>query len=216
MIGTPTLGAQSLSLAVNSAGTISVSTTYAAANVSNRELEILARAFSPSLSQADLYALLAHLNAQTDHRFTGVYRFEPGWVVSVALFDREAPDVRFGPDVKMKESYCWLCGVESGYVIEDARTDPRLTGHPARDDVRSYVSVPLLDKKESPWGSLCHYDFFPRPASEESLAHLRFFRPLIEEMFVRESVAHWDPDASPSERMTRTMTIERGPRFRSA
>lgn len=171
------------------------------------ELLLLTKAFAPSLLQGDLLDLLKYLNGLTDHRFTGVYRFEPGWVVSVALFDRENPLSRIGADVKMKESYCWLTGMGGeSYVIEDATADGRLAGHAARDAVRSYIAVLLLDKSGTPWGTLCHFDFAPRQSTPETQAHLEMFRPLIEEMFVRDIRAHWDPDAPSDERCVKLVS----------
>lgn len=167
------------------------------------ELALIARVFASQLLDGDLYDLLAHLNGRAPHRFTGVYRFEPGWVVSVALFDREAPDVRIGADVKMKESYCWLTGLGGGYVIEDASADPRLQGHAAREEVRSYLAVLLRDKRGTPWGTLCHFDFAPRSPATENMRDLELFRPLIEEMFVRETAAHWAPDVPSGGRAAR-------------
>lgn len=165
-----------------------------ALNPSVDELALLTRAFAPRLLEGDLCDLLAYLNGREAHRFTGVYRFESGWVVSVALFDREALKTRTGADVKMKESYCWLAGLEGGYVIQDARIDPRLDGHAARDQVRSYIALVLRDRQNEPWGTLCHFDFAPRAASSEALARLEAFRPLIEEMLVRDSAACWLPE----------------------
>jgi hypothetical protein len=168
---------------------------------SPEELSLLTRAFAPSLMQGDLLELLRYLNGLTDHRFTGVYRFEPGWVVSVALWDRENPLERIGADVKMKESYCWLTGMGgASYIIEDASTDARLHGHAARDAVRAYIAVLLHDKSGAPWGTLCHFDFAPRVTRPETEAQLEIFRPLIEEMFVRDKRAKWDPDAPSNDR----------------
>ena len=166
----------------------------------SRELALLARAFAPALMQGDLYELLAYLNSCTAHRFSGVYRFEPGWVVSVTLFDREDPEVRIGANVKMKESYCWLTGLGDSYAIEDATCDGRLDGHAAREAVRSYLAVLLRDKSRAPWGTLCHFDFAPRHADAHAIAQLELFRPLVEEMFVRETRAQWNPDAPSLER----------------
>jgi hypothetical protein len=159
------------------------------------ELALIARAFEPELLEDDLYGLLAYLNGRTSHRFTGVYRFDPGWVVSVALFDRTNPELRVGADVKMKESYCWLTGLGGEYIIEDACSDIRLTQHAARDAVRSYVAVLIRDRDGTPWGTLCHYDFEPRPMADDTLTWLSAFRPLIEELFVRDRPAAWDPEA---------------------
>jgi len=165
------------------------------------ELTLMTSAFAPRLLEGDLFNLLEYLNRLTTHRFTGVYRFEPGWVVSVALWDRENPRIRIGADVKMKESYCWLTGLGgASYVIEDACDDARLDGHAAREAVRAYVAVLLRDKAGIPWGTLCHFDFQPRSVEPQTKARLEVFRPLIEEMFVRDDGAEWDPDAPSNQR----------------
>lgn len=177
----------------------------------SRELALLARAFAPALHESDLYELLGHLNSFTTHRFSGVYRFEPGWVVSVALFDGENPAVRVGADVKMKESYCWLTGLGSQFLIEDAVCDNRLNGHAAQAEVRSYLGVLLHDKRGVPWGTLCHFDFAPRAAEACVLAQLEQYRPLVEEMFVRESAARWNPDAPSLQRAVRLGETVVGP-----
>jgi hypothetical protein len=165
------------------------------------ELALISRAFAPRLLEGDLFDLLKYLNGLTDHRFTGVYRFEPGWVVSVALWDRENPTIKIGADVKMKESYCWLTGMgEATYVIEDACSDSRLNAHAAREAVRSYIAVLLRDKQGKQWGTLCHFDFLPRQANPATKARLDLFRPLVEEMFVRDRRAQWEPDAASNQR----------------
>lgn len=165
------------------------------------ELALISRAFWPGMGDSDLYDLLQYLNGRTHHRFTGVYRFEPGWVISVALFDRDTPTVRLGADVKMKESYCWLTGLGETYEIEDALVDQRLAAHAAREEVRSYVAVLLHDRHGTPWGTLCHFDFAPRTLPAETLASLVSLRPLVEEMFVRETRAHWNPEAPSLQRV---------------
>lgn len=168
-------------------------------SASEQERSLVARAFAPTLASGDIRVLLEYLNGLTTHRFTGVYRFAPGWVMSVALFDRENPALQLGADVKMKESYCWLTGLtrpgDCSYVIEDAMSDARLEGHAARTEVRSYVAVLLRDEGGTPWGTLCHFDFAPRTMASETLEHLEAFRPLVEEMLVHGTAAEWDPDA---------------------
>jgi hypothetical protein len=170
---------------------------------SPEDLSLISLAFAPAVGESELRALLKHLNGFTEHRFTGVYRFEPGWVVSVALWDRENPKLELGADVKMKESYCWLTRLgDTSYVIEDATCDSRLNGHAAQVAVRSYVAVLLRDKHGAPWGTLCHFDFAPRHVAQGTLQRLERFRPLVEEMLVREDNAHWDPDAPSEPRLT--------------
>jgi hypothetical protein len=162
------------------------------------DLKLLSLAFAPK-REDNIRILLKQLNDLTTHRFTGVYRFEPGWVVSVALWDRQNPDLEIGADVKMKESYCWLTGLgENTYVIEDACADERLNGHAAQQDVRAYVAVLLRDRQKKPWGTLCHFDFEPRGFDPKTMGQLEAYRPLIEEILVRDVASRWDPDA-PSE-----------------
>jgi hypothetical protein len=166
------------------------------ANASQQELALLSLAFAPEIGETNLRTLLSFLNDLTTHRFTGVYRFEPGWVMSVALWDRENPAQLLGANVKMKESYCWLTGLgKDSYIIEDACSDARLDGHAAREAVRSYCAVMLRDTHGTPWGTLCHFDFAPRQVEAETLSRLEAFRPLVEEILVRDCNAHWDPDA---------------------
>lgn len=175
--------------------------TGTTAECPSEELALLSLAFEPALVERNLRTLLGYLNGLTNHRFTGVYRFEPGWVMSVALWDRDNPEQSLGANVKMKESYCWLTGLGTdNYIIEDAWTDPRLNGHAARDEVRSYIAVVLRDCGQTPWGTLCHFDFAPRSVGPQTLTRLQAFRPLVEEMLVKDCQAHWDPDA-PSVRL---------------
>lgn len=171
---------------------------------SSEEIALLSSVFNSKLREEDLWALLRHLNGMAGHRFTGIYRFEPGWVVSVALFDRESPATRVSADVKMKESYCWLSGIaDTAYVIEDAAVDARLHGHAKQHEVRSYITVLLRDGWGTPWGTLCHFDFAPRRVNPETLDRLERYRPLVEEVLVRDKRAHWDPDAPSEQRAVR-------------
>ncbi|HEY4133378.1 MAG TPA: hypothetical protein VGM50_22355 [Gemmatimonadaceae bacterium] len=168
------------------------------ANHPNRALEreFVARAFASRLREDDLHDVLLYLNGLTDYRFTGVYRLTPGWTVSVALCDRENPQLRLGANVKMTESYCWLTGVNNeALVIEDAPNDVRLGGHAARDAVRSYAAVLLRDVTRAAWGTLCHFDFSPRLSDPQTIAQLDIMRPLLEEMFVRDRAAPWHLEA---------------------
>jgi hypothetical protein len=171
---------------------------------SSEEIALLSSVFNSKLREEDLWALLRHLNGMAGHRFTGIYRFEPGWVVSVVLFDRENPSTRVGADVKMKESYCWLTGIgDKPLVIEDATLDVRLRGHAAQHEVRSYVAILLRDASGAPRGTLCNFDFEPRAVTPGILAQLERYRPLAEEVLVRDQRAQWDPDAPSEQRAVR-------------
>lgn len=167
------------------------------AGPSAEELSLISLAFAAEISECDVRALLRYLNGVSGHRFTGVYRFEPGWVASVSLYDRENPQVAVGPDVPMHESYCWLTGLgDHSYVIEDASTDARLTSHPARASVRAYLSVPLRDCAGQPWGTLCHFDFSPRKVSPGTIERMEYYRPLVQEVLVRDRLANWRPETA--------------------
>jgi hypothetical protein len=96
----------------------------------------------------------------------------------VVLFDRENPHLRVGADVPMKESYCVLTA-DSGaeFRIENALTDPRLTGHKAQAAVLCYCAVHLMDSQGNSWGTLCHYDFRPAEIRDGTLTVLRAVQP---------------------------------------
>jgi hypothetical protein len=49
--------------------------------------------------------------------------------------------------------------------------------------VQSYVVVLLRDRMGTPWGTLCHFDFVPRPANPVALADLEAVRPIVERHF---------------------------------
>lgn len=133
--------------------------------------------FHATLSEAGLHHALAVLNGTAPYRFTGVYRFEPDWVRSVCLFDRENPELEVGGDVPMEESYCMYTGRGGEpVIIENAPADGRWVGHAAVDSVLSYVAVLLEDPAGAALGTLCHFDFCSRklpPGCLELLSAVR-------------------------------------------
>jgi GAF domain-containing protein len=58
------------------------------------------------------------------------------------------------------------------FVTANALLDPRLAGHPARNDVVSYYGVPVMDAEGQLFGTLCHYDVMPRDPSRLDLSLL--------------------------------------------
>lgn len=141
----------------------------------------VARNFARTLQEQGLFEALRYLNSTAEHRFTGIYRFEADWVRSVLLFDRANPHLRAGADVPMKESYCMLTQQGGGpYCIENAQSDPRLFQHAARESVLSYIAVHLLDPEGLSWGTLCHFDFRPRPVTDEVIQVLEAVRPAVQ------------------------------------
>ena len=142
--------------------------------------ETIVREVESALNEAGLFEALCVLNRTTSHRFTAIYRFEPGWVRSVVLVDRENPHLRVGADVPMKESYCVLVPDSESYRIENAMEDARLLGHAARAAVLCYGAVHLRDGDGASWGTLCHYDFRPTRIGEEEMRVLEAVRPVIQ------------------------------------
>jgi len=141
----------------------------------------IVESFERTLEGQGLFAALQYLNSTTEHRFTGIYRFEPDWVRSIVLFDRGNPHLHAGKDVLLRESYCRLTAETAGpYRIENAQSDRRLVGHAARDSVLSYCAVHLLDPEDRSWGTLCHFDFVPRPITDEMMQVLEAVRPAVQ------------------------------------
>lgn len=48
------------------------------------------------------------------------------------------------------------------FTTADALADPRLSEHVARQVVRGYCGVPVIDAEGALLGTLCHYDTVPR------------------------------------------------------
>lgn len=112
--------------------------------------------------QSGLRDALRFLNARTRHRYTGVYRFDPPYLRSIELFDREYPQLRVHSDSLIEETYCSIVRTSKRtFVTASADADPSLAGHPARRRFNAYCGVPLFDAEGSCFGSLCHFD--PRP-----------------------------------------------------
>jgi GAF domain-containing protein len=134
-----------------------------AARTPERRLVEVAREIERLLSIGDVHAALRQLNQRTRHRFTGVYRLEPPMLRSVALYDRENPELHVGGDMPLNETYCSITAeTQAPVAIDDARRVEVLRDHPARDSVLSYCGVPLTSDDGSRWGTLCHFDLRPR------------------------------------------------------
>lgn len=111
---------------------------------------------------AGLREALRFLNARTRLRYTGVYRFDPPYLRSIALYDREYPQLQVHSDALLEETYCSIVRASHRtFTTSDASIDPGLVSHVARERVLAYCGVPLFDAKGWCFGSLCHFD--PRP-----------------------------------------------------
>jgi hypothetical protein len=144
-------------------------------------LSEIVRTFEQTLQEQGLFGALRYLNSTTEYRFTGIYRFEQDWVRNFLLFDRGNPHLQLGKDVPLHDSYCMLTAQDgAACAIEDAQSDPRLLRHAARESVLSYYAVHLVNPEGLSWGTLCHFDFVPRRATDEMKQVLEAVRPAVQ------------------------------------
>ncbi|MBV9463648.1 MAG: GAF domain-containing protein, partial [Verrucomicrobiae bacterium] len=67
------------------------------------------------------------------------------------------------------------------FVTQNSLIDPRVVAHPKRLEVKSYCGVPLVDLIGNVFGTVCHFDFAPRPISDNDVALLELFASLLKE-----------------------------------
>jgi GAF domain-containing protein len=123
-------------------------------------------ALAPLLSAAEsalvasgLPGILQFLNERVPHRFTALYRLDPGQVLTnVAVHDKhrhlDALDLRVVP---LKDSFCQFVLRDGLFLTQSSGTDPRLVGHPYAGAVNCYVGVPVI-AQNGMQGTLCHSD----------------------------------------------------------
>lgn len=132
------------------------------------------------LDALGLHAALAWLNARTQHRFTGVWRYDGDMLHSVCLFDRTDPSTTIGASAPVARTYCGILFEMKSVVlvIENTHSDTRF---PTIKDsaVVSYCGAMLKDGRGHPWGTLCHWDPAPQPAAEAELALLPAIAPAV-------------------------------------
>lgn len=122
-----------------------------------------------AMAKRGVHGVLALLNARSPHRFTGIYRFDPPTLRSLHLYDRNNPSLEVGEDTPMRETYCSIVGEqEAAFAVADAMDSARLSEHPARESVRSYQGIPLVNSSNVVVGTLCHFDIVPRPNDDRA------------------------------------------------
>ena len=110
----------------------------------------------------------------------GPLRFDAPMLRSVALFDRERPDVRVGGDTPMREAYCAIVDeTERPFATPDTQADPILAAHPARDVVVSCCGTLVRDAQGRAAGTLCHFDGAPRSVLLTEMPVLEAVAPLL-------------------------------------
>lgn len=121
----------------------------------------------------DVRGALKHLNGLTDHRFTALYRFDDETLRSQYFFDRENPEQEATEDIPVLASYCvYVRDTADVFEVGNSLTDPRVAGHPKRQQVLSYCGVPLCDVNGQAIGSICHFDFQPVASDDTTVALL--------------------------------------------
>ena len=150
------------------------------------------QAIADLIAQDKVRDALRYLNGLTSYRFTGVYRFGKDQMTNRVFYDREHPDVLSMQDVPIEATYCSFMRHSRGpFLLADSLRDERLANHCAREEVRSYCGVPLVDDQGWMHGSLCHFDFEPHPLRETDLMLLQEIAPLL----VPQAAAHMAANA---------------------
>ncbi|CAA9336956.1 MAG: hypothetical protein AVDCRST_MAG40-2215, partial [uncultured Gemmatimonadaceae bacterium] len=128
----------------------------------------------------ELSAALAQLNARTDYRFTGLYRFEPPLLRSVRVYDAERGDARVGADAPLHATYCSVLGpLQTAFATADARTDDRVRELSGRTEVIAYCGALVRDAAGTALGTLCHFDVVPRAVPAAEIAVLEAVAPFL-------------------------------------
>lgn len=132
------------------------------------------------LDEGDLRGAIILLNSLTSHRFTSLFRFDGEMLRNVVFFDRENPLHEHVDDVPVTASYCvFVRDGEGTFTVPDAACDPRVDGHPKQPVFRSYCGVPLIDAYGRMFGTICHFDFDPRPVEPATVALLESVAPYL-------------------------------------
>ena len=121
------------------------------------------QSFRQAFDAQGLRAALGELVMLSDYRYIGIWRFQDGRAAAAVHVDRQNPLEEHAAEVPETATYCTFVR-DSGqpFSTADSQADPRLGTHPARDAVRTYCGVPLMDSEGAVLGTLCHYDLEPR------------------------------------------------------
>ena len=132
------------------------------------------------LDAGDVRGAVILLNSLTPHRFTSLFRFDGDMLRNVVFFDRENPGQELVDDIPIAASYCVFVRDGQGtFTVPDAACDARVDGHPKQPVFRSYCGVPLISAQGRMFGTICHFDFEPRPADEKTIELLEAVAPYL-------------------------------------
>ena len=109
--------------------------------------------------RAALYSVLR----KTDYRFISIFRFKNGRATSAVHVDRTNLNELQAPEVDDTATYCcYVRDAQGAFVTADALNDARTQSHAAREAVRAYCGIPIMNPEGELIGTLCHYDLEPR------------------------------------------------------
>jgi hypothetical protein len=126
--------------------------------------------FANLLASDGIRSALYSVLRKSDYRFISIFRFQDGRATSAVHVDREDLSVVQADEVADTATYCcYVRDANGSFVTADASTDLRTAGHVARDAVRAYCGIPILEPDGELIGTLCHYDLVPRDPEQLDL-----------------------------------------------
>jgi GAF domain-containing protein len=123
-----------------------------------------------TLRDDGIRGLLMRVNEHGKHRFTAINCAFGDQLRHLYFHDRENPGLKPVSDTPLDNSYCCIV-IRSGteLSIENAATDQRVAAHVLRDQVLSYVGVPLVDHDGVTFGTICSFDNVSLPVTETEI-----------------------------------------------
>lgn len=139
-------------------------------NIKDQQLEQLEQ-LRFLVASGNIRAALEFLNAESMLRFTALYLHEETHAVNFMLVDRDDVPGALPEVIPLEGSYCrFVRELAAPVVITNARLDPRLANHPAREVMGAYCGVPLLDLDGVVLGTLCQFDPAPTNIGDHTVA----------------------------------------------
>ena len=134
--------------------------------------------------------VLRYVNARTQHRFTGLYRFDGAVLRNVAFFDRELEQSQRGADSPLCDTYCSIVSeTQASVVIIDANNDPRAANNAGRKSLLSYCGALVRSTDGTPIGTLCSFDPAPQPVMDNEIALLEVTARLLGDVVTEDAIA---------------------------
>lgn len=135
-------------------------------------------------------AAVIELNTLTGFRFTALYRFGENDVSSVFFYDRLHPTVVTSPEIPLISAYCSEVKTYGRpFCTTSSLSTAQTSAPPSR--VQSFCGVPLIDRAEEMFGTLCHFDFATRALDKPHIELMQSVAELLQEhdQFVLDKLA---------------------------